>query len=151
MPALVEPEAAAHRPDPESARQMLAQLVDLTRDMVEKTRVAEAQLRQQSQAMDQDNAGPKTGRETRPRAQSSLRNRLEFERELGAAAERARASGESVSLAFCNVFQKNPGAFVSTFYFIFHSYNVLAHFPSGIISVTFFSAHFINLEAGMLG
>ncbi len=98
-------QGAADLSNPERAAQALTQLVELTRDMVEKTRAAEAQLRHQTDAMARISDGLKTVRQTSKGRPALLRNRLEFERELGAAVERARTSREPISIAFCNVDQ----------------------------------------------
>ncbi len=96
-------QGAADLSNPERAAQALTHLVDLTRDMVEKTRAAEAQLRRQTEAMARISDGLETVRLTRKGRGAIMRNRLEFERELGAAVERARTSREPISIAFCNV------------------------------------------------
>jgi len=96
---------AADLSNPDRAARALSQLVELTRDMVEKTRAAEAQLRRQTDAMARISDGLETVRRSRKGRGSTLRNRLEFERAVGAAVERARSSREPISVAFCNVDQ----------------------------------------------
>jgi len=96
-------EGVANLSNPEDAARALSHLVDLTRDMVEKTRAAEAQLRHQTDAMARISDGLESVRQTKKGRARLLPNRLEFERALGAAIERARTSRESVSVAFCNV------------------------------------------------
>lgn len=58
-------QGAADLSNPERAAQALTHLVDLTRDMVEKTRAAEAQLRHQTDAMARISDGLETVRQTK--------------------------------------------------------------------------------------
>jgi diguanylate cyclase len=99
----LEQESAALA-DPETAAENLAKLVALTREMVEKTRKVEGELRARSEAvgllqgnLQQEKARADTDRLT------GLTNRRAFERELGSAAERARIYNTPLSIAFCDV------------------------------------------------
>lgn len=90
--------------DPENTAENLAKLVALTREMVEKTRKVEGELRARTEAvgllqgnLQQEKARADTDRLT------GLTNRRAFERELGSAAERARIYNTPLSIAFCDV------------------------------------------------
>lgn len=90
--------------DPENTAENLAKLVALTREMVEKTRKVEGELRARSEAvgllqgnLQQEKARAETDQLT------GLTNRRAFERELGSAAERARIYNTPLSIAFCDV------------------------------------------------
>jgi diguanylate cyclase len=79
-------------------------LIDLTKAMIEKTRVAEEELRLRGQAM----AGLQMSlAEARIKADTDvltgLSNRRAFERLLGAAGVRAATSGSPLSLAICDI------------------------------------------------
>lgn len=90
--------------DPSQTAESLAKLVALTREMVEKTRKVEDELRARSEAvgllhgnLQQEKARSETDQLT------GLTNRRAFERELGSAAERARIYNTPLSIAFCDV------------------------------------------------
>lgn len=90
--------------DPETTAESLAKLLTVTREMVEKTRKVEEELRARTQAvgllqgnLQQEKARADTDQLT------GLTNRRAFERELGSAAERARIYNTPLSIAFCDV------------------------------------------------
>lgn len=90
--------------DPEHTAENLAKLVALTREMVEKTRKVEDELRARTEAvgllqgnLEQEKARADTDRLT------GLTNRRAFERELGSAAERARIYNTPLAIAFCDI------------------------------------------------
>ena len=97
-------EGSAALADPENTAESLAKLLSLTREMVEKTRKVEGELRARTEAvgllhgnLQQEKARAETDRLT------GLTNRRSFERELGSAAERARIYNTPLSIAFCDV------------------------------------------------
>ncbi len=97
-------EGSASLADPERTADSLAKLVQLTREMVEKTRKVEDELRARTEAvgllqgnLQQEKARAETDQLT------GLTNRRAFERELGSAAERARIYNSPLSIAFCDV------------------------------------------------
>ena len=97
-------EGSALLADPEKTAESLAKLVTLTREMVEKTRKVEGELRARTEAvgllqgnLQQEKARAETDQLT------GLTNRRAFERELGSAAERARIYNTPLSIAFCDI------------------------------------------------
>lgn len=94
---------AAKLADPARAAKAIADLVHMTRAMVEKTRMVETRLREQTEEMALLNAGLTEARQESWNGQTGLANRREFERELGSAVERARLQGHAVSVALCDV------------------------------------------------
>jgi diguanylate cyclase len=88
----------------ETPHPAIAELLGLTTQMIARTRAAEGELRTRSQAMVDLQARLSDARaKADTDLLTGLSNRRAFERALGAAAERARISGSSVSLAFCDV------------------------------------------------
>lgn len=82
----------------------LTALVELTKTMIEKTKIAEDELRISAQSMAQlqlrlSDAQAKADTD----ALTGLSNRRAFERSLGAAGERARSKDLPLSLAFCDI------------------------------------------------
>lgn len=97
-------ENSATLTDPEKTADSLAKLVALTREMVEKTRKVEEELRTRSEAVGalSDNLQQERARaEANPL--SGPTNRRSFERDLGSAAERARIYNTPLSIAFCEI------------------------------------------------
>lgn len=94
---------ATQMSDPAHAQRALEDLVGMTRDMVEKTRQVEHQLRRRTEEMALLNEGLDEARKEARGSSGGLRNRREFERELGSAVERARLSGDPVSLVLCDI------------------------------------------------
>lgn len=90
--------------DPEKTADSLAKLVALTREMVEKTRKVEVELRARSEAVGvlNDNLQQERAR-AGTTSNAGLTNRRSFERDLGSAAERARIYNSPLSIAFCEI------------------------------------------------
>lgn len=83
---------------------MVANLIELTRAMIVKTRAAEQELRTRGEAMSSLQASLLDARtKADTDALTGLSNRRAFERMLGAAIERARHSHRHLSLAICDV------------------------------------------------
>lgn len=99
----LEQESAALT-DPDNAAENLAKLVALTREMVEKTRKVEGELRARTEAVGLLH-GDLQQAQTRAETDqiTGLTNRRAFERELGSAAERARIYNTPLAIAFCDV------------------------------------------------
>jgi diguanylate cyclase len=91
------------------AHPALQSLVILTQEMITKTRAAENELRLRAEAMaDMQAHLAEASYRADTDALTGLSNRRAFERELGAAGERAKINGHSLSLAFCDIdFFKN--------------------------------------------
>lgn len=82
----------------------LTELFELTREMIVKTRRVENELRERTEAIEglqQSLSEAKHKADTD--ALTGLANRRAFERQLGAATERARSSGVPCSLAICDI------------------------------------------------
>lgn len=94
---------AAKLADPARSAKAIGDLVGLTREMVEKTRLVETQLRNRTAEMALLNAGLTEARKEAWNRHSNLRNRREFERALGSCVERARIHGTPVSVAMCDI------------------------------------------------
>jgi len=97
-------EGSAALADPDKTAESLTKLLTLTREMVDKTRKVEEELRTRSEAvgllqgnLQQEKARAETDQLT------GLNNRRAFERELGSAAERARIYNSPLAIAFCDV------------------------------------------------
>ena len=97
-------EGSALLADPDKTAESLSRLVNLTREMVEKTRKVEEELRARTEAvgllqgnLQQEKARAETDQLT------GLTNRRAFERELGSAAERARIYNTPLAIAFCDI------------------------------------------------
>lgn len=87
-----------------AAHPVLGSLVGLTRMMIEKTNAAERMMRESAVAMDKMRDNLDQAREQADTdSLTGLNNRRAFERLLGAAGERAVASGQPLSLAFCDI------------------------------------------------
>lgn len=83
---------------------VLGSLVGLTRMMIEKTSAAESQMRQSASQMETMRDDLDHAREqAETDALTGLFNRRAFERELGAATERAKIHGTSLAVAFCDI------------------------------------------------
>lgn len=83
---------------------VIANLIDLTRAMIVKTRAAESELRTRGEAMSSLQASLVDARaKADTDALTGLSNRRAFERMLGAAIERAHHSRRHLSLAICDV------------------------------------------------
>jgi len=83
---------------------VLGSLVGLTRMMIEKTAAAEMQMRQSATQIETMRGNLDQAREqAETDALTGLFNRRAFERELGAAAERAKIHGTPLSVAFCDI------------------------------------------------
>lgn len=83
---------------------VLGSLVGLTRMMIEKTSAAENQMRQSASQMETMRGNLDEAREqAETDALTGLSNRRAFERELGAAAERAKIHSTPLSVAFCDI------------------------------------------------
>jgi diguanylate cyclase len=83
---------------------VLGSLVGLTQMMIEKTNAAEAQMRNSASQMDVMRGDLDQAREqAETDALTGLFNRRAFERELGAATERAKIHGTPLSIAFCDI------------------------------------------------
>lgn len=83
---------------------VLGSLVGLTRMMIEKTAAAEAQMRQSASQIETMRDNLDQAREqAETDALTGLFNRRAFERELGAATERAKIHGTALSVAFCDI------------------------------------------------
>lgn len=83
---------------------VLGSLVGLTRMMIEKTAAAENQMRQSASQIETMRDNLDQAREqAETDALTGLFNRRAFERELGAACERAKMNGTPLALAFCDV------------------------------------------------
>lgn len=90
--------------DDSADKAALTALFDLTRAMIVTTRRVESELRERTQAIEglqQSLSDAKNKADTD--ALTGLANRRAFERQLGAAAERARTSGLPFALAICDI------------------------------------------------
>lgn len=87
-----------------AAHPVLGSLIGLTRMMIEKTNAAERMMRESAVAMDTMRDNLDQAREQADTdSLTGLNNRRAFERLLGAAGERAVASHQPLSLAFCDI------------------------------------------------